>query len=857
MQRQHRSPPFTCQSRRHFFDDKQYEEALEFFNKEREFRKGNAVEETRTTLKIIEISIAMGKSGTEIRELYEAALLKFGSEKRCLQKILKDYALYLDQELEIEKAGEIRRTLLQLGDADKRLSSEEEEEEGEDRDNEEEELRLSDISSPSSSSDSEDEEKSSNRYLTNSDGRPKRSRIKKIKTNELGETPLHRACIEGDVKRAHKLLQDGHPINPRDHCGWLPIHEAANHDHADIVRLLVEAGADLNDPGGEKCGGTTPLHDACNNCNVQVIQVLLQMGADACKFDQDGNTPLDCLRNWRQRVKQLSEEEAAVFHKTVQLLEERMKSCGFDLDAERNRPVVQVNLSPDKKEQNRHRAAKLSRRRLCSDSPPSSPSPPLRKKSRKLDRDLDFDDPDVARGEYRAAIKSLRRTRDPGVDFEEEDGGEVADRGRDTALIDASERVDVDDWLVDDMGKQRKGNYRELYESGHLPKKQVSRRTHPATDATTRAHRTITSGTPSASSNSEHSASKACDSGAEADAVQVDVEAEERVVSVRDPVPVLHPADERSDANAKKQQLLISVRVEDKAFLIRVTDERKLVSWLLQETANRYYQLVKKRPVIYLETPEGAILSPDDLIVDVIMGKEVNARVQSFESLPLNVRYQENCKVAGIAVLPELEQLLHRVECNGLLNLSHVLISGEQEKALLDAIAESSRLVSVDLSFRNMATSEQSLLSCLRQSSPQLRELRLSGCGISSQDLTFLVDLSLPVSLLDLSYNSLHDDSCPALCRLILSLQNLTQVYFIACDFTANILHDEKLSHTISTHVTLTQVFVDESLIDDVPDADLLQRRFRNRLQVQKWKKLLPTPRSLTHAPAPDPDPEI
>jgi Leucine-rich repeat (LRR) protein len=435
----------------------------------------------------------------------------------------------------------------------------------------------------------------------------------------------------------------------------------------------------------------------------------------------------------------------------------------------------------------------------------------------------------------------------------------VGNNEKDAALIDAEERVDVDEWLVNDMGKQRKGKHTELYESGHLPKKLISRRTRPASDSTTRVHRILTS---SACSNSQHSASSK-DSGTTADAngnafpvIDVDADDIPRVTAV--PV-VVQAVDDKSDnsgstAAAKtKQHPLISVHVEDKTFLIRVPDERKLVSWLSQETANRYHQMVKKRPILYLETPEGAILSPDDLIIDVIIGKEVNARIQSFESLPLNIRYQEKCTAAGIPVLLELEQLLQRVETNGLLDLSHILVSDQQEKAVMECIADCSKLVSVNFSFRYLALTEHPLLACVRQSSPQLRELRLSGCGISSQDLASLTGLTLQISLLDLSYNSLTDDCLTALCPLIHSMNKLTAVYLIACDFTANILHNEELSHVISAHVTLAQVFIDEHLIRD--SGTDLQTRFGNRLHLRKWEKLLPG--SLTAVSIPHANPAV
>lgn len=56
-------------------------------------------------------------------------------------------------------------------------------------------------------------------------------------------------------KILHFSYGQGHPVNVRDHAGWLPLHEAANHGYADIVELLLDNGALINDKGGTGCEG--------------------------------------------------------------------------------------------------------------------------------------------------------------------------------------------------------------------------------------------------------------------------------------------------------------------------------------------------------------------------------------------------------------------------------------------------------------------------------------------------------------------------------------------------------------------------------------------------------------------------
>ncbi|XP_058807666.1 tonsoku-like protein [Phymastichus coffea] len=131
----------------------------------------------------------------------------------------------------------------------------------------------------------------------------------KLKKNEKGETPLHVACIKGNVQNVEKLLEENHPTDVYDNCGWTPLHEASNHGHIDIVRLLVKAGANVNNPGGPLCEGVTPLHDAAANGHIDVVHILLDSGANPDLLTGQGDRALDCLEQWRNNVDVLSANE--------------------------------------------------------------------------------------------------------------------------------------------------------------------------------------------------------------------------------------------------------------------------------------------------------------------------------------------------------------------------------------------------------------------------------------------------------------------------------------------------------------------------------------------------------------------
>lgn len=49
--------------------------------------------------------------------------------------------------------------------------------------------------------------------------------------------------------------------------------------HPDVVAVLLERGANINDPGGPLCEGVTPLHDALACGNLKVARLLVELGA--------------------------------------------------------------------------------------------------------------------------------------------------------------------------------------------------------------------------------------------------------------------------------------------------------------------------------------------------------------------------------------------------------------------------------------------------------------------------------------------------------------------------------------------------------------------------------------------------
>jgi ankyrin repeat protein len=77
-----------------------------------------------------------------------------------------------------------------------------------------------------------------------------------------GQTEAHSAAAMGDLESLLKVIDEKKDmVHKKDVNGWTPIHEAARAGHVEVVRTLVERGADVNQVTGLTGeGGQSVLH---------------------------------------------------------------------------------------------------------------------------------------------------------------------------------------------------------------------------------------------------------------------------------------------------------------------------------------------------------------------------------------------------------------------------------------------------------------------------------------------------------------------------------------------------------------------------------------------------------------------
>lgn len=687
----------------------------------------NPREKCRSALFLADLLIGTNAPDTEIRECYTMALgsVNESDNVKLQRSVAREFVNYLESTSQFEEAKGMRQ---RAGLSDEVPSDTESEAASEESDQIGADICLEELS------DLEDE-------IEGNVKRPIKRRVGTIRRNAKGETQLHVACINGDIGAVERLLSSGHPTNVRDHCGWSPLHEAANHGYVDIAELLLRHGANVNDPGGMSCKGVTPLHDAACCGHFSMIQLLIQHGANVKLKTHNGDTVLDCLDDWKDRVGDLSPKD---------LIE-------YDTICKKLSAFI-----PVKKKRRRSDDAQISN-----------------KESHSSDKESKMDN--ISAGEdYKRTIANLRSFNKVNT--------VVAFKSSNDAPLVSEEQVLIDDWLEDDIGSATK---KKCTPNNYIPT--GKRKSDEDVEGTVKKFKQRCTLQNEEYLNTSEDSAEDSENSLATEIIQLPkipkrVRRKRQTSLItngftvsRSPSPMIHELQSRSRTPASEQQqdaeyVHLRVLVKEDAFDLKVAvreDEGEFLSSIQTSVESMFFRETACTAKLLLRPINGDVTVTRESILKVA---EENARLEC-EVIDLRVpsiveRYRTICDIHSSSPRENALSCLKACENTSILRTRPDDISRELIVPLLKTLGYQKNVTLLQLSGTVLGMAGSHLYRCL-SSLPSLQELHLKGCDIDFACLRQIVSLPPQLRVLDLSYNPLGSESRDVLRDLISSLKYL------------------------------------------------------------------------------------
>lgn len=126
------------------------------------------------------------------------------------------------------------------------------------------------------------------------EGLEEKNQLKDIVDLKLGEwAPLHLAAFANWLEIAEILIRNRAKVRDTENS-FTPLHSASSNGHLDVVKLLIEKGADPKDINKD---GWTSLHAAAQNGRLRVVKYFIddlknEKSIDVNITDKKGDTPL-------------------------------------------------------------------------------------------------------------------------------------------------------------------------------------------------------------------------------------------------------------------------------------------------------------------------------------------------------------------------------------------------------------------------------------------------------------------------------------------------------------------------------------------------------------------------------------
>ena len=758
-----------------FKDNNQLSNALKYFKKELDLEERNSPEACKTMLNIAEIYQLQGNSDEMFVMYTEAKIISSKSNdvklKKNVLKSLYDALLVYNR---ISEAEEIKRELSNL-QLDILLESSDEEEENSHQFGSH--ICLENLSDEETAgTDTSKKEKLSRtraRYKGNIE-----------KKNEKGESPLHVAAINGNASLAKRLIEQGHRVDVKDYSGWTPLHEACNHDHIEVVKILLDNKAPVNDRGGAHCDGVTPLLDAASNGSIDVIELLLNYGASPLMRTNKGETVLDCLSSWRERRYadlgiDLDSITSAHYDSVYSNLKQILEKAGQKL------------TSKDQLEQSYLHPSRNSATKQQSSSSFKNISLTEKKQPYQEKRESTAE-------EYQSTMKALRRKNN-----NENTVPLRTSRTTFPALL-AEEDTVGDDWLEDDIDLKRPNKKRRTDEfilTGRNKENLFNR--NPSTSSyVSDGEESIDLGKfdtiEDSSSDIDCLSYEIEDTTLLVDSIQKSDSSstesyrgrlnkltnlkkrqtsllsngiiKEKVSKINTNSNLhLQPNEQMNVAHIGTHQpsfSCIKVRIEDKTIVVPVQQnsyDSLSISWLAKEAADRYRKLEGSEPMLRLEMDDGGLLVGSDPLAILIGVSQIHAQVISWKVLSLTGLYKEACESASLHVDKELNEILEACQATGSASFDYMYLEHKQLTPIFHALSHHPPLQFLSIAGNNVSDNFVTELAECISKLTQLRSLDLSNINITFKGLEIICQVLKKhnalqmLEKLKLGYNPLGD----------------------------------------------------------------------------------------------------
>jgi len=108
-------------------------------------------------------------------------------------------------------------------------------------------------------------------------------------TDDWNQTPLSIAADKGHLEIVKYLVEQGAQLNQADRLDNTPLHIAAGKGHLEIVKYLVKKRANVDQINGY---GRTPLYAAAERGRFEIVKYLVEQGVDVDRASHSKETPL-------------------------------------------------------------------------------------------------------------------------------------------------------------------------------------------------------------------------------------------------------------------------------------------------------------------------------------------------------------------------------------------------------------------------------------------------------------------------------------------------------------------------------------------------------------------------------------